>query len=108
MYQPLIWPAILGDDPCRLGAPLDDLEPEWLSGYDLARGAGVLLHDCQYTDDEYPAHLGWGHVRTVQALADLEGVLRQDGQVDEAERAQLDLDTAMDTVCGPAGRLGNT
>lgn len=52
------------------------------------------------------AHLGWGHVRTVQALADLEGVLRQDGQADEAHRAQADLDTAMDAVCGPAGRLG--
>lgn len=52
------------------------------------------------------AHLGWGHVRTVQALADLEGVLRQDGQADEAGRAQADLDTAMDAVCGPIGRLG--
>src|ERR687897_873202 len=44
-----------------LGAPLDDVEPEWISGYDLARGAELLIHDCQYTDDEYPEHIGWGH-----------------------------------------------
>ena len=44
-----------------LGTPLDALEDEWLSGLDLARGADVLLHDAQYTDEEYPRHLGWGH-----------------------------------------------
>jgi phosphoribosyl 1,2-cyclic phosphodiesterase len=44
-----------------LGAPLESLEPEWISGFDLARGADLLIHDCQYTDDEYPEHIGWGH-----------------------------------------------
>ena len=44
-----------------LGAPLAQVENEWISGYDLARGADLLIHDCQYTDDEYPAHAGWGH-----------------------------------------------
>ena len=37
------------------------LEPEWISGFDLARDADLLIHDCQYTDDEYPEHVGWGH-----------------------------------------------
>jgi len=28
----------------------------------LAEGAGILIHDAQYTPDEYPDHyLGWGH-----------------------------------------------
>jgi phosphoribosyl 1,2-cyclic phosphodiesterase len=27
----------------------------------LARGAGVLLHDAQYTDEEYATRQGWGH-----------------------------------------------
>jgi phosphoribosyl 1,2-cyclic phosphodiesterase len=27
----------------------------------LARGADVLLHDAQYTDDEYRTRAGWGH-----------------------------------------------
>jgi phosphoribosyl 1,2-cyclic phosphodiesterase len=44
-----------------LGTPLDQLEDEWVSGLDLARGADLLLHDAQYTDEEYPRHLGWGH-----------------------------------------------
>jgi ribonuclease BN (tRNA processing enzyme) len=44
-----------------LGAPLESLEPEWISGFNLARGADLLIHDCQYTDDEYPEHIGWGH-----------------------------------------------
>jgi phosphoribosyl 1,2-cyclic phosphodiesterase len=51
-----------------LGAPLDSLEDEWISGLDLARGADVLFHDCQYTDAEYPHHLGWGHSPLNDAL----------------------------------------
>jgi phosphoribosyl 1,2-cyclic phosphodiesterase len=52
-----------------LGAPLEGLEPEWISGYDLARDASLLIHDCQYTDIEYPAHIGWGHSRLADTLA---------------------------------------
>jgi phosphoribosyl 1,2-cyclic phosphodiesterase len=51
-----------------LGAPLASVEPEWISGYDLARGAQLLIHDCQYTDDEYPEHVGWGHSPLGDAL----------------------------------------
>jgi phosphoribosyl 1,2-cyclic phosphodiesterase len=44
-----------------LGSSLEDLEPEWISGFDLAREADLLIHDCQYADEEYPDHVGWGH-----------------------------------------------
>ena len=44
-----------------LGAPLTQVESEWISGFDLAAGADLLIHDCQYADDEYPEHVGWGH-----------------------------------------------
>jgi ribonuclease BN (tRNA processing enzyme) len=44
-----------------LGASLEDLDPEWISGFDLACEADLLIHDCQYADDEYPDHIGWGH-----------------------------------------------
>ena len=44
-----------------LGTELATIEPEWMSGYDLARDADVLLHDAQYRDHEYPHHVGWGH-----------------------------------------------
>ncbi len=51
-----------------LGAPLEGLEPEWISGFDLARGATLLIHDCQYRDEAYPDHIGWGHSRVADTL----------------------------------------
>jgi phosphoribosyl 1,2-cyclic phosphodiesterase len=51
-----------------LGAPLSELDDEWISGFALAQGASMLIHDCQYTDEEYPRHLGWGHSPMADAL----------------------------------------
>ena len=36
-------------------------KPEWISGYDLAFGADLLIHDAQYTEEEYERCIGWGH-----------------------------------------------
>ena len=58
----------ISDHEPGLGAPLEILEPEWISGYDLARDADLLIHDCQYTDEEYPEHVGWGHSRLTDTL----------------------------------------
>ncbi len=44
-----------------LGAGPAGVEPEWLSGFSLADGANVLMHDAQYFEHEYPNHVGWGH-----------------------------------------------
>ena len=52
-----------------LGANLDELPDEWISGLDLARDADLLIHDGQYTDEEYPEHLGWGHSPVRDTLA---------------------------------------
>jgi len=54
-------PALLADD--FPGAP------QWTSGYGLAAGADLLIHDAQYGDDEYAAHVGWGHSSIGHALA---------------------------------------
>jgi ribonuclease BN (tRNA processing enzyme) len=51
-----------------LGASLAELDREWISGYDLACNADYLIHDCQYSDEEYPDHVGWGHSRLTDAL----------------------------------------
>jgi phosphoribosyl 1,2-cyclic phosphodiesterase len=59
-YLPDHEPAIIG--------PLEELEPNWISGYALAHEADLLLHDCQYTDAEYPSHFGWGHSSVSHAL----------------------------------------
>jgi phosphoribosyl 1,2-cyclic phosphodiesterase len=34
---------------------------EWISGYDLAVNADLLIHDAQFTDHEYRRCVGWGH-----------------------------------------------
>jgi phosphoribosyl 1,2-cyclic phosphodiesterase len=51
-----------------LGTTLENLEPDWISGYELAHGASLLIHDCQYADGEYADHIGWGHSRLTDAL----------------------------------------
>jgi phosphoribosyl 1,2-cyclic phosphodiesterase len=51
-----------------LGAPMSALGDDWISGFDLAHDASLLVHDCQYTDLEYPNHLGWGHCPVSDAL----------------------------------------
>jgi phosphoribosyl 1,2-cyclic phosphodiesterase len=51
-----------------LGTELDAVDPEWISGHDLARDADLLIHDCQYADEEYPDHIGWGHSAMSDAL----------------------------------------
>src|SRR4030095_6066823 len=36
-------------------------DPQWISGMDLAENADLLLHDAQYTREEYATKKGWGH-----------------------------------------------
>jgi phosphoribosyl 1,2-cyclic phosphodiesterase len=51
--------AYLTDHEPALGLDLRAVAPEWISGYSIAFGADVLLHDCQYTEDEYAGRVGW-------------------------------------------------
>jgi phosphoribosyl 1,2-cyclic phosphodiesterase len=64
-----------------LGAALDGADPDWISGFDLAHRADLLIHDCQYTDREYPEHIGWGHCPVSDAISF--------GRLTEAERLLL-------------------
>jgi phosphoribosyl 1,2-cyclic phosphodiesterase len=61
--------AYIPDHEPALGAPFEEIEDDWISGYALAENASLLIHDCQYTDDEYPQHVGWGHSRLSDTLA---------------------------------------
>jgi phosphoribosyl 1,2-cyclic phosphodiesterase len=93
-----------------LGTALAELEQEWISGFDLARGASLLIHDCQYTDEEYPHHIGWGHSPVSDALAFAHRT--------DAERVMLFhhdplhsdafLDELANDVAGRVGALGRT
>jgi phosphoribosyl 1,2-cyclic phosphodiesterase len=44
-----------------LGARSFPGSPRWTSGYDLAQGADLLIHDAQFTAEEYDHRVGWGH-----------------------------------------------
>jgi phosphoribosyl 1,2-cyclic phosphodiesterase len=61
--------AYIPDHEPALGADLDALEEEWISGFGLARDASLLIHDGQYAESEYPNHVGWGHSSVPHALS---------------------------------------
>jgi phosphoribosyl 1,2-cyclic phosphodiesterase len=59
--------AYLSDHEPFLGQRTLPGDPNWTSGYDLAAGADVLVHDTQYTDEGYKSRIGWGHSTLRQA-----------------------------------------
>ncbi len=68
--------AYLPDHEPALGLRRFPLRPQWTSGFGLAEGVDLLIHDAQYSVAEYPARVGWGHSSTehVIRLAELAGV----------------------------------
>ncbi len=70
--------AYLSDHEPALGNDAFPGELQWTSGADLAVGVDLLIHDAQYTDEEYRSRIGWGHssLRVAVAFADLVGARR--------------------------------
>jgi len=60
--------AYIPDHEPALGVDLRAVEPDWVSGHGVAHDAAVLLHDSQYTEDEYPRRIGWGHSSTAHVV----------------------------------------
>lgn len=60
--------AYLPDHEPALGSPNLD-ETAWMSGYAIIENVDVLIHDAQYSEDEYQAKIGWGHSSYRQTLA---------------------------------------
>ena len=60
--------AFIPDHEPVLGVELATLEPDWVSGHALAQDVDVLLHDSQFTEDEYPDRIGWGHSSVAHAV----------------------------------------
>jgi phosphoribosyl 1,2-cyclic phosphodiesterase len=61
--------AYLPDHEPALGVPHFPDRADWTSGYALARGADLLIHDAQYSSAEYRARVGWGHSALEHTLA---------------------------------------
>lgn len=51
----------LPDHEPALGVRNFPLDAEWTSGYALAEAADLLIHDAQYSTDEYIERVGFGH-----------------------------------------------
>jgi ribonuclease BN (tRNA processing enzyme) len=58
----------LPDHEPALGVPRFPLAAEWTSGYGLAAGADLLIHDAQYSSAEYLERVGFGHSSIKQSL----------------------------------------
>lgn len=61
--------AFMPDHEPALGVELESLTTDWLSGFEAAEGVAVLLHDAQYTEEEYVQRVGWGHSSVRQAVS---------------------------------------
>jgi len=66
----------LPDHEPALGERTFPHEKEWTSGYALAEGADLLIHDAQFTEKEYQSRVGFGHssIRHAFEFAELTSV----------------------------------
>ena len=53
--------AYVSDHEPARGVDFASLGPEWISGFPLFENVDVLIHDSQYSAEEYETHVGWGH-----------------------------------------------
>jgi phosphoribosyl 1,2-cyclic phosphodiesterase len=58
----------LPDHEPGLGTPLQERDTQWISGHALANRASLLIHDAQFTEEEYRERQGWGHSSIPDAL----------------------------------------
>lgn len=70
--------AYIPDHEPALGGPIGGRSREWISGSALAEDVELLLHDAQYSEQEYGERIGWGHssVDDAVAFADASGARR--------------------------------
>jgi ribonuclease BN (tRNA processing enzyme) len=93
--------AFIPDHEPVLGVELDSLDTDWISGYALAVGADVLVHDCQFSESEYPSRVGWGHSSVAHAV----GFARR-AEVGRLVLFHHDPDRSDDDVDGLVRRAG--
>ena len=72
--------AYIPDHEPALGAKDFGADKKWISGFDIIVDADLLLHDAQYTREEYQTKIGWGHsslddTLTLAAIANVKHLL---------------------------------
>jgi phosphoribosyl 1,2-cyclic phosphodiesterase len=92
--------AYLPDHEPALGTRRFPAAREWTSGYGLAANADLLIHDAQYTADEYASRVGWGHsaIEHTLAFAELACVRRLVTFHHDPQHDDLTIDTLLDSV----------
>jgi phosphoribosyl 1,2-cyclic phosphodiesterase len=81
-------------------------DPRWMSGYDLCKDVDLLIHDAQYTAEEYARCTGWGH-STLQQACDFAGFVGAKKLVPfhhDPTRTDDALDAAFEQLSSLAGR----
>jgi ribonuclease BN (tRNA processing enzyme) len=70
--------AYLPDHEPGLGAARLPASRQWISGYEVSADVSLLIHDAQYTAEEYADRIGWGHSSIARAVefADAVGARR--------------------------------
>ncbi|MGH8935877.1 MAG: MBL fold metallo-hydrolase [Acidimicrobiia bacterium] len=97
--------AYLPDHEPALGTDLRATEPAWVSGYGVAAQADVLLHDAQYTEEEYRERVGWGHSSIAHAVTF--GRLAGAGTLVMFHHDPLHTDERLEELLEEAKRLWN-
>jgi len=81
----------------------------WEDYVEFARGADVLFHDAQYTEEEYGRRTGWGHSTFSKAtrLAREAGVRRLGFFHHDPDRSDDDLDARVEAAQAEAAAAGS-
>jgi phosphoribosyl 1,2-cyclic phosphodiesterase len=61
--------AYMPDHEPALASDFRSVIPSWVSGYSCAQNATLLIHDAQYTPEQYERRVGWGHSTIPDAIA---------------------------------------
>jgi phosphoribosyl 1,2-cyclic phosphodiesterase len=61
--------AYLPDHEPALTGSISERSRDWISGASLATGADLLVHDAQFSEEEYSQRVGWGHSSSADAIA---------------------------------------
>lgn len=95
--------AFIPDHEPALGVELESLTSDWISGYPIAEGATLLLHDAQYSEAEYSQRMGWGHSSIKQAVGFASMTGAEQLLLFHHDPGHTDAD--LDELCARAGEL---
>lgn len=87
------------------GGEIGSIPDEWVSGHGLAAGADVLLHDAQYTEEEYRSKAGWGHSSIQSTVAF--GAIAKVGHLVLFHHDPSHSDADIDAMAGLAGDIAS-